>query len=69
MSGATVSEFLAYWRNEGEAYVRCGDYEWMAALEGMRLGLVDNWTRHVRDVRDKHIKLLVGNMPVHHHLI
>ena len=32
MSGATVSEFLAYWRNEGEAYVRCGDYEWMAAL-------------------------------------
>ena len=32
MSGATVSEFLAYWRNEGEAYVRSGDYEWMAAL-------------------------------------
>jgi SAM-dependent methyltransferase len=32
MSGATVSEFLDYWRNEGEAYVRGGDYEWMAAL-------------------------------------
>jgi carbonic anhydrase len=26
----------------------------------LRLGLVDNWTRHVRDVRDKHIKLLEG---------
>ncbi|MGB9355610.1 MAG: class I SAM-dependent methyltransferase, partial [Azonexus sp.] len=32
MSGATVSEFLAYWESEGEAYVRCGDYDWMAGL-------------------------------------
>ena len=24
-----------------------------AALNNLRLGLVDNWTRHVRDVRDK----------------
>jgi SAM-dependent methyltransferase len=32
VSGATVDEFLAYWRTEGEAYVRCGDYEWMASL-------------------------------------
>jgi SAM-dependent methyltransferase len=32
MSGATVTEFLDYWRNEGEAYVRCGDYDWMAGL-------------------------------------
>ena len=32
MSGATVSEFLAYWSNEGEAYVRRGDYSWMAEL-------------------------------------
>jgi SAM-dependent methyltransferase len=32
VSGATVSEFLAYWESEGEAYVRSGDYEWMAAL-------------------------------------
>ena len=31
-----------------------------AALNNLRLGLVDNWTRHVRDVRDKHIKLLEG---------
>ncbi|MBV8248196.1 MAG: carbonate dehydratase [Comamonas sp.] len=29
-----------------------------AALNNLRLGLVDNWTRHVRDVRDKHLKLL-----------
>ena len=32
MSGATISEFLAYWRGEGEAYSRHGDYEWMASL-------------------------------------
>jgi len=32
VSGATVSEFLDYWRQEGEAYVRAGDYEWMASL-------------------------------------
>lgn len=32
MSGATVSEFLAYWQDEGEAYERRGDYEWMASL-------------------------------------
>lgn len=32
MSGATVSDFLDYWRTEGEAYVRRGDYAWMAGL-------------------------------------
>jgi SAM-dependent methyltransferase len=32
VSGATVSEFLAYWQREGEAYARHGDYDWMAAL-------------------------------------
>ena len=32
MSGATVGEFLDYWRNEGEAYARRGDYAWMAGL-------------------------------------
>ena len=31
----------------------------LAALDGMRLGLVDNWTRHVRDVRDKHYELIM----------
>lgn len=32
MSGTTLDEFLAYWQAEGEAYVRSGDYEWMAGL-------------------------------------
>ena len=32
MSGANLSEFLAYWAHEGESYVRHGDYDWMAAL-------------------------------------
>lgn len=30
----------------------------LAALEDARIGLVDNWTRHVKDVRDKHLALL-----------
>jgi carbonic anhydrase len=29
-----------------------------AALHNRRLGLVDNWIRHVQDVRDKHLPLL-----------
>ena len=32
MSGVTVADFIAYWEHEGQAYVRRGDYEWMAAL-------------------------------------
>jgi SAM-dependent methyltransferase len=32
MSGATIAEFIGYWEVEGEAYVRRGDYEWMASL-------------------------------------
>lgn len=32
MSGATVTEFLAYWENEGLSYARRGDYDWMASL-------------------------------------
>ncbi len=32
MSGASVAEFMAYWENEGQAYVRRGDYDWMASL-------------------------------------
>ena len=39
----------------------------MAALEGLRLGLVDNWTRHVRDIRDKHIQLLQNLKPQYRH--
>lgn len=29
-----------------------------AALNNLRLGLVDNWLRHIQDVRQKHISLL-----------
>lgn len=32
MSGTTVAAFLGYWETEGAAYVRHGDYDWMAAL-------------------------------------
>ena len=32
MSGGTVAEFLGYWETEGAAYVRHGDYDWMASL-------------------------------------
>ena len=28
----------------------------LAALEDMRVGLADNWIRHVKDVRDRHFK-------------
>jgi 2-polyprenyl-3-methyl-5-hydroxy-6-metoxy-1,4-benzoquinol methylase len=32
VSGTTVAEFLGYWESEGAAYVRHGDYDWMASL-------------------------------------
>ena len=32
----------------------------LAALNDMRVGLADNWIRHVKDVRDKHAALLEG---------
>jgi len=35
----------------------------LAALEDVRIGLADNWIRHVKDVRDKHAALL-EQMPV-----
>lgn len=31
-----------------------------AALQNSRFGLIDNWLRHVQDVRDKHAALLAG---------
>lgn len=36
----------------------CGGVK--AALQNSRLGLIDNWLRHVQDVRDKHEVLLAG---------
>ena len=38
----------------------CGGVK--AALTGERLGLIDNWLRHVQDVRDKHSHLLAPTM-------
>ncbi len=35
-----------------------------AALEGARIGLADNWLRHVQDVRDRH-KHLLEQIPEH----
>lgn len=31
-----------------------------AALEGPSLGLIDNWLRHIQDVRDRHAELLAA---------
>ncbi len=38
----------------------CGGVK--AALTGERLGLIDNWLRHIQDVRDKHSHLLAPGM-------
>jgi len=40
----------------------CGGVQ--AALENIRIGLADNWLRHVQDVRDRHAALL-ERMPLH----
>ncbi|MDR0227297.1 MAG: carbonate dehydratase [Burkholderiaceae bacterium] len=39
----------------------------LAALEDIRVGLADNWIRHVKDVRDKHQDLLAGLSPQWRH--
>ena len=50
----------------------CGHYGCggvLAALRDDRLGLVDNWLRHVQDVRQKHRVHIdaLGNEPAQHH--
>ena len=40
----------------------CGGVQ--AALEGARIGLADNWIRHIQDVRDRHRSLL-ESLPGH----
>jgi carbonic anhydrase len=40
----------------------CGGVQ--AALENVRVGLADNWLRHVQDVRDRHASFL-AQMPEH----
>jgi carbonic anhydrase len=43
----------------------CGGVQ--AALEGMRVGLADNWLRHIKDVRDRHRGVLDGVDSSHRH--
>jgi carbonic anhydrase len=38
----------------------CGGVQ--AALDNVRIGLADNWIRHIQDVRDRH-RLLLNNLP------
>ena len=39
----------------------------LAALEGTRVGLADNWIRHVQDVRDRHRDLIAATAPEWRH--
>ena len=39
----------------------------LAALQGIRVGLADNWIRHVTDVRDRHRELLASIDPQWRH--
>jgi len=43
----------------------CGGVQ--AALEGVRVGLADNWLRHIKDVRDRHRGVLDGVADAHRH--
>ena len=39
----------------------------LAALQGTRVGLADNWIRHVTDVRDRHRDLIAATAPEWRH--
>ncbi|RYF07474.1 MAG: carbonate dehydratase [Comamonadaceae bacterium] len=39
----------------------------LAALQDQRVGLADNWIRHVKDVRDRHRELIAGLEPQWRH--
>ncbi len=43
----------------------CGGVQ--AALEGVRVGLADNWLRHIKDVRDRHRSVLDGVAVAYQH--
>ena len=42
-------------------HYRCGGV--LAALQGARIGVADNWIRHIQDVRDRHRTLLEAVAP------
>jgi len=42
-------------------HYRCGGV--LAALQGARIGVADNWIRHIQDVRDRHRGILEGIAP------
>ncbi len=39
----------------------------LAALQDLRVGLADNWIRHVKDVRDRHLGLIEASDPAQRH--
>ena len=45
-----------------EGHYGCGGV--LAALQGIRIGLADNWLRHIKDVRDRH-RALIDAAPPH----